>query len=105
MKDMIKTGGENVFPAEVENVLFGHPSIADCAVIGVPDEHWGEAVKAVIVLRPGEALDQVSIERHLRANIGGYKIPRSYEVVAALPRNASGKILRRHLREQFSKRS
>jgi acyl-CoA synthetase (AMP-forming)/AMP-acid ligase II len=105
MKDMIKTGGENVFPAEVENVLFGHPSIADCAVIGVPDEHWGEAVKAVIVLRPGAALDQVSIERHLRANIGGYKIPRSYEVVAALPRNASGKILRRHLREQFSKRS
>lgn len=101
VKDMIKTGSENVFPAEVENALFGHPSIADAAVIGVPDERWDEVIKAVVVLKPGTKLDATDIERHLRTRIGGFKIPRSYEVVEALPRNASGKVLRRKLREQF----
>ncbi len=101
IKDMIKPGSENVYPAEVENALFGHPSIADAAVIGVPDARWGEAVKAILVLKPGAALDVADIDRYLRARIGGFKIPKSYEVVAALPRNASGKVLRRQLREQF----
>jgi acyl-CoA synthetase (AMP-forming)/AMP-acid ligase II len=102
VKDMIKTGSENVYPAEVENALFGHPSIADAAVIGVPDARWGEAVKAIVVLQPGATLDAADLDRHLRTRIGGFKIPRSFEVVAALPRNASGKVLRRQLREQFA---
>lgn len=105
VNDMIKPGSENVYPAEVENALFGHPAIADAAVIGVPDERWGEAVKAVIVLKPGTVLDVPDLERHVRSRIAGFKVPRSFEVVTALPRNASGKVLRRQLREQFSKTS
>jgi acyl-CoA synthetase (AMP-forming)/AMP-acid ligase II len=101
---MIKPGSENVYPAEVENALFGHPAIADAAVIGVPDERWGEAVKAVLVLKPGATLDIADIERHVRERIAGFKVPRSFEVVPSLPRNASGKVLRRQLREQFGKR-
>lgn len=100
MNDMIKPGSENVYPAEVENALFSHPSIADAAVIGVPDERWGEAVKAVVVLKANATLDIPDIERHLRERIAGFKIPRSFAVVSALPRNASGKVLRRQLREQ-----
>jgi acyl-CoA synthetase (AMP-forming)/AMP-acid ligase II len=101
VNDMIKTGSENVYPAEVENAIFGHPSIADVAVIGVPDERWDEVIKAVVVLKPGAVLDVPDLEVHLRSRIGGFKIPRSYEVVSSLPRNASGKVLRRQLREQF----
>ncbi|HYM36204.1 MAG TPA: long-chain-fatty-acid--CoA ligase, partial [Steroidobacteraceae bacterium] len=101
VKDMIKTGGENVFPAEVENAIFGHPDIADVAVIGVPDERWDEAIKAVVVLKPGAKLDVTGIDTYLRARIGGFKIPKSYEVATSLPRNASGKILRRQLRDQY----
>jgi acyl-CoA synthetase (AMP-forming)/AMP-acid ligase II len=104
VNDMIKPGSENVYPAEVENALFGHPAIADAAVIGVPDERWGEAVKAVLVLKPGATLDIADIERHVRERIAGFKVPRSFEVVPSLPRNASGKVLRRQLREQFGKR-
>jgi len=103
VNDMIKPGSENVYPAEVENALFGHPAIADVAVIGVPDDRWGEAVKAVIVLKPGTVLDVPDLDRHVRSRIAGFKVPRSFEVVAALPRNASGKVLRRQLREQFGK--
>lgn len=104
VNDMIKPGSENVYPAEVENALFGHPAIADVAVIGVPDEKWGEAVKAVVVLKPGATLDPADLDRHARMRIAGFKVPRSYEVVNALPRNASGKVLRRQLREQFAGR-
>ena len=101
VKDMIVTGGENVYPAEVEHALFGHPTIADVAVIGVPDERWGETVKAFIVLKPGATLDHESILRFARARIAGYKLPKSIDVVTELPRNASGKLLRRVLREPF----
>ena len=105
IKDMIKTGSENVYPAEVENAIFDHPSIADAAVIGVPDARWGEAVKAIVVLKPGETLDVADLDRHMRARIGGFKVPRSYDVVTALPRNPSGKVLRRELRQQFGQRA
>ncbi len=101
VKDMIKTGGENVYPLEVELALLAHPSVADVAVIGVPDVHWGEAVKAVVVLKPGSVLDAAGLLADARARLAGYKLPKSIDVVEALPRNASGKVLRRVLRERY----
>ena len=103
VKDMIVTGGENVYPAEVENALFSHPDVADAAVIGVPDERWGEAVKAIVVLKPGAAPDPASIIAHCKAAIAAYKAPKSVEFVTVLPRNPSGKVLRRQLREPYWK--
>jgi acyl-CoA synthetase (AMP-forming)/AMP-acid ligase II len=101
VKDMIISGGENVYPAEVENALYSHPKIADVAVIGVPDEKWGEAVKACVVLKAGEELSQADIIAHARGHIAGYKCPKSVDFISALPRNPSGKILRRELRAPY----
>jgi acyl-CoA synthetase (AMP-forming)/AMP-acid ligase II len=98
VKDMIVSGGENIYPAEVENALMGHPDVADAAVIGVPDDRWGEAVKAIIVLRPGADPNPASIIAHCREQIAGYKAPKSVDFIAVLPRNPSGKVLRRELR-------
>ena len=103
VKDMIISGGENVYPAEVENALYGHPAIADVAVIGVPDERWGEAVKACVVLKAGEALSEADIIAHARTQIAGYKCPKSVDFIESLPRNPSGKILRRELRAPYWK--
>lgn len=100
-RDMIITGGENVYPAEVENVLYGHPAIADVAVIGVPDQHWGEAVKAVVVLKPGASLSAEELIAHARDHVAGFKIPKSVDFVSDLPRNATGKVLRRLIREPY----
>jgi acyl-CoA synthetase (AMP-forming)/AMP-acid ligase II len=93
-------GGENVYPAEVGNARFGHPCIADVAVAGVPDDNWGEMVQAIIVLKPGADLDMAGMLGFARQRIAGYKLPKSIDVVDALPRNASGKVLGRDLREQ-----
>ncbi len=101
IKDMIVTGGENVYPAEVENALFSHPAVADAAVIGVPDPRWGEAVKALVVLKPGSGASEASLIAHARTLIAGYKTPRSVEFVASLPRNASGKLLKQELRALY----
>jgi acyl-CoA synthetase (AMP-forming)/AMP-acid ligase II len=101
VKDMIVSGGENVYPAEVENALFSHPDVADAAVIGVPDERWGEAVKAVVVLKPNAAFDPAALIAHCRERIAGYKTPKSVDQIDALPRNPSGKVLRRALRAPF----
>ncbi len=101
VKDMIISGGETVYPAEVENAIFGHPDVADVAVIGVPDAIWGEAVKAVVVARPGTAPDPAEIIAWTRSRIAGFKTPKSIDFIEALPRNASGKILRRQLREPY----
>ncbi|MEQ9642592.1 MAG: fatty acid--CoA ligase [Alphaproteobacteria bacterium] len=98
VKDMIVSGGENVYPAEVESALFGHPAVADVAVIGVPDETWGEAVKAIVVLKPGESAGADELIAYARERIAGYKVPRSIDFASELPRNPSGKILKRELR-------
>jgi acyl-CoA synthetase (AMP-forming)/AMP-acid ligase II len=101
VKDMIVSGGENIYPAEVENALFGHPAIADVAVIGVPDAKWGEAVKAVVVRKPGVEISVEELIEFARSRIGGFKVPRSIDFVEALPRNPSGKILKRELRKPY----
>lgn len=102
IKDMIITGAENVYPAEVENVLMAHPAVADAAVIGIPDERWGETVKAVLVRAPGgEAPPDGDIIAWCRGRLAGFKCPTSVDWVPALPRNPSGKILKRELREPY----
>lgn len=101
IKDMIITGGENVYPAEVENVLFSHPDIHDVAVIGVPDPKWGEAVKAVVVPVEGAQPDPAAIIAWTRERIAAYKTPKSIDFRADLPRNPSGKVLRRLLRDEY----
>ena len=101
VKDMIISGGENVYPAEVEKVLVTHPAVAEVAVIGTPDERWGESVCAVVVLRGGATLDLDELQAHARRHLGGYKVPRRLHVVNELPRNASGKVLKRNLRARL----
>jgi long-chain acyl-CoA synthetase len=101
VKDMIVSGGENIYPAEVESALFGHPAVADVAVIGVPDERWGEAVKAVVVKKPGAEVTQGELITWARERIAGYKLPKSVDFVEALPRNPTGKILKRELRKAY----
>ncbi len=101
VKDMIISGGENVYPAEVENAIYTHPKVADVAVIGVPHEKWGEAVKACIVLKRDAELSEAEIIAHAREHIAGYKCPKSVDFIEELPRNPSGKILRRKLRAPY----
>jgi acyl-CoA synthetase (AMP-forming)/AMP-acid ligase II len=101
VKDMIVSGGENIYPAEVENAILGCPGVADAAVIGVPDDKWGEAVKAVCVRKPGEQPEPSEIIAWARQRIAGYKAPKSVDFVDALPRNPSGKVLRRELRKPY----
>lgn len=103
VKDMIISGGENIYPAEVENALFSHPGVADVAVIGVPDERWGEAVKAVVVKTPGSDVTPEALIAHAKERIAAYKVPKSVDFIDALPRNPTGKILKRVLREPYWK--
>lgn len=101
VKDMIVSGGENVYPRVIEDVLFQHPAVADVAVIGVPDEQWGETVKAIVVLREGAAATEEELIDFCRGKLGGFERPRSVDFVPALPRNPSGKVLKRELREPY----
>jgi fatty-acyl-CoA synthase len=101
VKDMIVSGGENVYPAEVENALMAHAGIADCAVIGVPDERWGETVKALIVPAPGADPSEAEVIAHCRERIARFKCPTSVERVQEIPRNPSGKILKTVLRKPY----
>jgi long-chain acyl-CoA synthetase len=104
IKDMIVSGGENVFPVEVEEVLAQHPAVDQVAVIGVPDERWGETVKALVVLRTGAVAGADELIAFARDRLAGYKLPRSLEFVGDLPRTPSGKVLKRELRERFESR-
>jgi len=100
-KDMIISGGENIYPAEIERVLWDHPAVAECAVIGVPDDRWGEAVKAFVVQRTGYRVDEEEIIQFCKKSLASYKKPKSVEFVSELPRNPQGKILKRVLRERY----
>jgi acyl-CoA synthetase (AMP-forming)/AMP-acid ligase II len=101
VKDMIVSGGENVYSAEVENAVARHPAVAMCAVIGVPDADWGERVHAVVVLKPEASATAEEIRDHTKTLIAGYKAPRSVEFVDALPISGAGKVLKRELREKY----
>ena len=101
LKDMIVSGGENVYSAEVENAIARHPAVAACAVIGIPSDEWGETVHAAIVLKAGQSATAEEIVAHCKALIAGYKCPRSLAFADTLPLSAAGKILKSELREPF----
>jgi len=100
-KDMILTGGENVYSTEVENVLYMHTAILECAVVGIPDQKWGEAVKAIVVLKPGQRATEQEIIQFCKGKIAHYKAPKSIDFVDALPRTGSGKIHKKNLRDKY----
>ena len=99
---MIVSGGENVYPIEVEEALAQHPDVVEVAVIGVPDERWGETVKALVVRRPGSTTSADELVGFARARLARYKLPRAIEFVDGLPRTPSGKVLKRDLRERYA---
>jgi long-chain acyl-CoA synthetase len=100
LKDMIITGGENVYPKEVEDVLYARPEVEECAIIGLPDPEWGERVTAFIVARAGEKIDPQALKAFLKSRISAFKVPKEFRAVSELPKSPAGKILKRHLRKQ-----
>jgi len=98
-KDMIITGGENVYSTEVENILYMHPDILEAAVIGVPDPHWGEKVKAFVVMKEGKKSGEREIIAFCKSHLASYKSPKEVEFISALPRTGSGKIYKKGLRD------
>jgi acyl-CoA synthetase (AMP-forming)/AMP-acid ligase II len=101
MKDMIITGGFNVFSSEVEQVILGHPAVQECAVVGVPDEKWGEAVKAIVEVKPGMSLNEAELTSLVRGKLGGVHAPKSVEIWAEIPRSPNGKVLKREIRQRY----
>jgi acyl-CoA synthetase (AMP-forming)/AMP-acid ligase II len=101
LKDMIISGGENIYSPEVERVLAEHPAVTEVAVIGVPDDTWGEAVKAVVSLHEGQSVSEAELIAHCQEHLAKFKCPRSVDVVEALPRNPTGKVLKRDLRKPY----
>jgi fatty-acyl-CoA synthase len=95
---MVVSGGLNVYPREIEEVLHQHPALLEAAVIGVPDEYFGEALRAFVVLRPGMNAQAAELEAHCRTALSGYKVPKEFRVIDALPRNAGGKVLKKDLK-------
>jgi acyl-CoA synthetase (AMP-forming)/AMP-acid ligase II len=100
-KELIISGGENISPAEIEAVLVQHPFIQEAAVIGVPDDYWGENVKAIVVLKPGKTLTEQEAIEYCKSQLAPYKKPKSVEFVDTLPKNASGKVIKAELRERY----
>jgi len=103
IKDMIVSGGENIYPADVEHAIFGHPAVADVAVIGVPDDKWGEAVKAIVILQDGVSASADGIIAFAKERIAAYKVPKTVDFVEQLPRNAAGKLLKKDLKARYWK--
>ena len=101
VKDMIVSGGENIYPAEIENALFAHVDIADVAVVGIPDDNWGESVLAFVVKASNVELSETAVIDFAKTKIASYKVPKKIVFIEALPRNPSGKILRRELRDPY----
>jgi fatty-acyl-CoA synthase len=101
LKDMIISGGENVYPAEVEQALYAHPAVAECAVIGVPDARWGEVGRAIVVRRDGQQVTEAELITHLDGRLARYKIPKSVVFADALSHTASGKLVKPDLRRQY----
>ena len=99
-KDMVVVSGYNVYPIEIESVILRHPKVTDCAVIGVPDDYQGESVKAVIVLKEGETMDQAELEGYCRESLAAYKVPKHLAIRDELPKNPTGKVLKRVIREE-----
>jgi acyl-CoA synthetase (AMP-forming)/AMP-acid ligase II len=104
-KDMIISGGENVYPREVEEILYRHPAVLEAAVIGVPDPYWVEKVHAVVVTRKGVSTADEELIAFCKKHIAGYKVPKTVEFVASLPKNPAGKILKKELREKYWKKA
>ena len=100
-KDMINSGGENVYPAQVESAIYGYPAVAEVAVVSVPDDTWGEAVKACVVPKPGSMVDPADIIAFTRERLAGFKVPKTVDVIEVMPSNTSGKIMRRELRAPY----
>jgi long-chain acyl-CoA synthetase len=100
-KDMIVSGARNIYPREVEEVLYSHPSVREACVIGVPDDYWGEAVKAIVALKPGAKVDEESLINYCKQHMASYKKPKSIDFVEALPKNPGGKIMKRELRKKY----
>ena len=100
-KDMIISGGENIYPREIEEVIIQHPAVREVAVVGAPDPRWGEAVKAVVATVPGQKVDEAELIDFCKENIASFKKPKSVDFVAELPKNNYGKILKRELRERY----
>jgi long-chain acyl-CoA synthetase len=100
-KDMIISGGENIYPKEIEDVLYQHPEVAEVAVIGIPDEYWGEAIKALVIKKANSSLTEMDLIEHCKEHLPGYKKPRSIEFVETLPRSTAGKVLKHEIRAQY----
>jgi fatty-acyl-CoA synthase len=101
LKDMVITGGENVYPAEVESALYSHPAIAEIAIVGLPDPRWGEAVVAIVALKQDASLELEALREFGTERLARYKLPRRLEIVSALPRNPAGKVLKYELRARY----
>jgi long-chain acyl-CoA synthetase len=101
LKDMIITGGENVYPREVEEILYTRPEIQECAVVGLPDKEFGERVTAFIVLQKEQQLDPKDLKAYLKTHLAGFKVPKEFIIVNELPKNPAGKLLKREIKKRF----
>jgi long-chain acyl-CoA synthetase len=101
---MVITGGENVYPREVEEVLYTRPEVLECAVVGLPDPEYGERVTAFIVPRKGHHIDPISLRDYLKAHLAAFKVPKEYITVEDLPKNGAGKVLKREIRKRHNRR-
>lgn len=101
LKDMIITGGENVYPREIEELLYTRPEIQECAVIGLPDKEWGERVTAIITTRPGQSLDTNELKLFLKSRLSPFKVPKEFRMVSDIPKSQAGKLLKRELKRQI----